>query len=117
MLDILYGALGALALVLTFGHFVLKALFVPREKFDAQVKELEDKIQKRAEITLEEHKKLATKEELEKLEGSFAALVNKLDKSNKELDAKVSSVQRGLFWLVARAGGKDDVIQKLFEIE
>lgn len=117
MSDFVFGGISAVAVVFGFAYFVLRAVFVPKEKFDADIRALEKRINDRDLITQQEHNKLATKSEVDKLESAFGTLVEKVNASNKELDAKITTLQNGLWWLIAKAGGKEDTIQKLFRVE
>jgi cell division protein FtsB len=122
MLEIAATVLGVASVVLGFVYWFLKVLFVSKEDLSRQKQALEDKVKgiedaivRRSLETLEQHNKLASKAELKELETAFNATIDKIDRSNKDLSEKISSVQNGLYWLVARAGGKDDVLERLFK--
>lgn len=115
--DFIFGAISAAAIVLGFGYWILTAVFVTKEKFDVVLRALEKKITDREFKTQQEHNQLATKAELDKVETAFARMVEKVNESNKELDDKITTLQNGLWWLIAKAGGKEETIQKLFKID
>ena len=114
MTDFIFGGLSALATVLVFGYWILRAVLVPRDEFDRAIKEIKDEASKRELGTLQEHNQMASKAELKELEESFAKAITKIEQGNRELSDKIDSVRGGLYWLVAKAGGKDELLEGLF---
>lgn len=113
--DYLFAALGALATVLGFGYWVLKATLVPREEFDKEIRAIENRLNAADLKTQQEHTSLASKQELKELEDALQRSVAKLEDGTKKISDKVSSIQEGLVWLIAKAGGKEETLDRLFK--
>lgn len=113
--DYLFAALGALATVLGFGYWVLKATLVPREEFDKEIRAIENRLNAADLKTQQEHTTMASKQELKDLEDALQRSVSRLEDGTRKVSAKVTSIQEGLIWLIAKAGGKEETLDRLFK--
>lgn len=115
--DYLFAALGALATVLGFGYWVLKATLVPREEFDKEIRAIYNRFNSDELKTHQEHAALASKQELKELENVLQSSVSRLESGTTKVSQKVTSIQEGLIWLIAKAGGKEETLDRLFKRE
>jgi len=88
--DYLFAALGALATVLGFGYWVLKATLVPREEFDKEIRAIENRLNAADLKTQQEHTSLASKQELKELEDMLKDSVIRLESGTKKVSDKDS---------------------------